>query len=342
MLVLLECQRIVRVQQGINVENYEELAGIVFGPKGFRVVQIIMAGLTLIYCSGFVIVISSSLNDVFDQVSRGLWCLIVFPVLLGLSWLPQMKDLWVVSIFGLFTYLLGVIGSTLYYSSHHYTPSPETTELKWNGLPRFFGTAVYALEGINLTLPVASSMKSIRKPPLVMTLGVLGFSIITAYYSAYAYGAGLGSCDIIVECLGRGRVVDIVRLALALSLIATHPVYLIVASEIFERALLGDMDADSSNIKAKMIRGFEVALTCLVASAVPSLSKFTSLVGSSAVTLIGFIIPFAMWLVLLESEAKSFWVKARAYFLSGVVMTGGILSMIIGTSDAIKNLMKSR
>ena len=29
MLILLECQRIIRVQEGRNVENYEELAGVV-------------------------------------------------------------------------------------------------------------------------------------------------------------------------------------------------------------------------------------------------------------------------------------------------------------------------
>lgn len=117
------------------------------------------------------------------------------------------------------------------------------------------------LQGINLTLPISASMKSIKKPPMVMTVGVVGFAGIVAFYSAYAYASGVGAgCDIITgksvlpacqlnsdnpqqnvdkskpthhlskDCLAEGVVVDTVRVALALSLIATHPVYLIVRS----------------------------------------------------------------------------------------------------------------
>jgi hypothetical protein len=52
-----------------------------------------MSVLTLIYCSGFVIVISSSLAAVLP-LSRALITLLVFPILTALSWLPFMKDLW--------------------------------------------------------------------------------------------------------------------------------------------------------------------------------------------------------------------------------------------------------
>lgn len=54
-----------------------------------------MSVLTLIYCSGFVIVITSSLAAVLP-LSRALVALLVFPVLTALSWLPFMKDLWCV------------------------------------------------------------------------------------------------------------------------------------------------------------------------------------------------------------------------------------------------------
>ena len=134
-------------------------------------------------------------------------------------------------------YLLGIVGATVWYSAEHYHPAPDTMEWRWRGLPHFFGVAVYALEvggwvgwmwigrllgdggtsgltsrtnktthqrpyhtiqGINLTLPVSASMKSIKKPPMVMTIGVVGFAAIVAFYSAYAYASGVGAgCDII-------------------------------------------------------------------------------------------------------------------------------------------------
>lgn len=42
---------------------------------------------------------------------------------------------------------------------------------------------------------------------------------------AYAAGVGGGDCDIVTDCLGDGGVVNTVRVALALSLLVTHPVY---------------------------------------------------------------------------------------------------------------------
>lgn len=54
-------------------------------------------------------------------------------------------------------------------------------------------------------------------------IGLLGFTVVSLFYSAYAYSAGLGGCDIITSCLKPGALTDTVRVALSISLIATHP-----------------------------------------------------------------------------------------------------------------------
>ncbi|GAB5031014.1 amino acid auxin permease family [Nannochloropsis oceanica] len=412
MLMLLRCKELLREEQGLVVENYEELAGAIFGPRAFRFCRFLMATITLIYTSGFVIVIGSSLNDVLPAVHRAVWCGLLFPVLTILSWIPFMKDLWFVSLLGLGTYLIGVVGSTIYFANHNYdSPTPSPWEWRWEGAPHFYGVAVYSLEGINLTLPVSASMKSLQKPPYVMTMGVCLFAGVTAFYSSYAYAAGLGSCDIIIQCLGRGAFVNIVRVALALSLIATHPVYLIVASEIFERALLGDPLAtvppiteegeqegggvmpaagnqlhgcgvlqgeedasrrrtsegtnDSSRLitndpfsfsstcsllpsflltqqaQARIIRAIEVLLTCLVGACVPNLGAFTSLIGATFVTLIGFVFPAAMWWALQKEDVHaSSWEKARVYGVAGLVILAGLVAMVVGTVESVRNIAK--
>lgn len=447
-------QDLLREEQGIVVENYEELAGAVFGPRAFRFCQTLMATLTLIYTSGFVIVISSSLYDVMPAVPRAMWCAIVFPILTLLSWVPFMEDLWFVSLLGLGTYLFGVVGSTLFVAARDFDPPPAPMAWHWEGAAHFYGVAVYSLEGINLTLPVSASMKSLRKPPLVMTVGVCLFAGITAFYASFAYAAGLGSCDIIIQCLGPGPFVNVIRVALALSLLATHPVYLIVASEIFERALLGDpsvpvpealdgaqeteeagledetegagtamtgamlpvvcrsgshqnsswvdhsedgrshakatspqrlevsvqgedngredglheresMGASTQSnsrtsaslplpasissfasrrlatrqAQARLIRAVEVFLTCMVGALIPNLGVFTSLVGATFVTIIGFIFPAAMWLELQREDTHaSFWAKARVYGIAGLVIAAGLAAMVVGTVEGLRNL----
>ena len=49
-----------------------------------------MALLTLIYCSGFVIVIASSLSAV-TGLSRVVVCAIIYPILTALAYFPYMK-----------------------------------------------------------------------------------------------------------------------------------------------------------------------------------------------------------------------------------------------------------
>lgn len=58
---------------------------------------------------------------------------------------------------------------------------------------------------------------------LCRAIGLLGFTVVSLFYSAYAYSAGLGGCDIITSCLKPGALTDTVRVALSISLIATHP-----------------------------------------------------------------------------------------------------------------------
>jgi len=76
--------------------------------------------------------------------------------------------------------------------------------------------------------------------------------------------------------------------------VVTHPVYLIVASQIFEASLLGEGPTATKTYylaKQRLIRAVEVALTCGVAALLPDLSIFASLVGASGLTFIGFIMP---------------------------------------------------
>ena len=241
MMVLIECKKIIyeKTQKKVDVQSYEELAGIVFGPIGFRVVEFIQAFLTLVFCTGFMIVILQNMEAIFPKIARVWLALSVLPIVSILSWIPSMKDMWMVSVFGLIVYLVGVIGITLFYSYHEpdSLEKSDYMELKWKGIPHFFGVSIYSLEGINLTLSIASSMKSRRKPGFVMILGMFGYITVTILYSIIAYIHGYGKCDTITQCLPQGEIeVTILQCALIIALIFTHPVYLIVASEIFENA----------------------------------------------------------------------------------------------------------
>lgn len=68
------------------------------------------------------------------------------PHSLLLDSLPHQPTPRIVSIIGLVVYLVGVVGTTVWYSREHYHAPEEAMAWRWKGVPHFFGVAVYALE----------------------------------------------------------------------------------------------------------------------------------------------------------------------------------------------------
>lgn len=139
-------------------------------------------------------------------------------------------------------------------------------------------------------------------------------------------------------------------------MLSTHPVYLIVASNILESVILGEAEEDrgegaqvqeqggrkgqawSYAFKARIIRSLEVALTCLLAAVVPDFGLFTALVGSTALTFIGFIMPSCMWVAVLEKDA-GVWVKVWKYSLASLIVLVGLVAMGVGGQESIRQLV---
>lgn len=93
--------------------------------------------------------------------------------------------------------------------------------------------------------------------------------------------------------------------------------------------------------QARLIRAIEVFLTCLVGALIPNLGSFTSLVGATFVTVIGFIFPAAMWWALQRADAHaSPWEKARVYGVAGLVILAGLVAMVVGTIESVRSFSK--
>jgi Transmembrane amino acid transporter protein. len=75
--------------------------------------------------------------------------ILLLPILLS-CWIRDLKYLVPLSLFANFAMTVG-IGVTLYYVTQE-LPAPSTREYiaPWSRLPLFFGTAIYAFEGIGL------------------------------------------------------------------------------------------------------------------------------------------------------------------------------------------------
>lgn len=90
--------------------------------------------------------------------------------------------------------------------------------------------------------------------------------------------------------------------------------------------------------KRRLLRTAECALTCLVGGSVQSLGAFTSLVGATLVTFIGFLLPTAMWVELQRHSHRSHAERLRTYGIAAVIISAGLVAMVVGTVEGIRGL----
>ena len=83
-----------------------------------------------------------------------------------------------------------------------------------------------------------------------------------------------------------------------------------------------------------------MALTCVVGGSVRSLGAFTSLVGATLVTFIGFLLPTAMWVELKRESHASHAERMRTYGVAAVIMLAGLAAMVVGTVEGIRGLAR--
>ena len=152
-----------------HLVTYGDLADILFGHFMASVTRWTIIVLNILFTAGLVIVICENIGAFFlsddnaedEMAGRRKVGLILLPVVAALVQIPWLQDMWIISAIGLCVYTAGVIGSSLYSAfwtiiagevSGRGVPT-DLWDFKWDGIGYFLGTAVYALEGINLALP---------------------------------------------------------------------------------------------------------------------------------------------------------------------------------------------
>lgn len=193
-------------------------------------------------------------------------------------------------------------------------PHVEEVAQPFKGLvaiPFAFGVGVYAFEGAGMILSLEGNMKN--RSQFGGVLG-LAFSLITAFYSLFGiagyFGFGEQTKDIITLNLPAHWTTDAVKLGICFSLLFTFPVMMTPLHEIYERRmyewpLFQEYVVPNKNLRhgiQRTIRSLVVLLVVIIAVGVPKFSVFISLVGSSACSLLGFVLPALFHLYVFKED----------------------------------------
>ena len=211
------------------------------------------------------------------------------------------------------------------------------------GVPFFLGVAIYAFEGVGMTLPLELSMKD--KEKFGVTLGgamVVTLTLYATFGSMGYFAFGSDTMDIITLNLQLGVVAKVVKMGLCISLFFTFPVMMHPVYDIYERRVhgstwyrrLGENKVIAMYAIIAVLRLLVVCAIAGVAVGVPHFSAFLALVGSSVCTLLAFVMPALIHLRVMK-EGLTPWTYSVDYFL----IAFGCLFGLWGTYDAVIGIL---
>ncbi|XP_026809394.1 proton-coupled amino acid transporter-like protein CG1139 isoform X1 [Rhopalosiphum maidis] len=255
------------------------------------------------FCCVYFLFVATNLQEVithyfFIKLSVQSYLLILLVPMILLNCVKSLKYLTPASFLATILTVIG-LGITFFYLLQGL---PKTLNVKafssWQQLPLYFGTAVYAFEGIGMVLPLENNMKNPESFGGMTGVLNTGMVIVTCLYTSIGffgylrYGEAVKLGSITLNLPAEDLLAQSVRAAMAFSIFLSYGLQFYVPIGIVWPALKGYFHSQSSQRNAELsIRVFLVTLTFALAAAIPNLSAIISLVGSFSSSALALIFP---------------------------------------------------
>ncbi|KAF6210808.1 hypothetical protein GE061_013919 [Apolygus lucorum] len=313
------------------------------------VVNIFLVITQLGFCCVYFVFVGENIKQVVDlydpfQVKLDVhWYIAgaLLPMIL-LSWVNNLKFLAPVSMIAAILTFVG-LGITFYYVLID-LPSVQTVSLSANvsQLPLFFGTAIYAFEGIGVVLPLENNMEN--PEDFGGLTGVLNTSMVivalmytfVGFFGYLKYGGGnmiLGS--ITLNLPQNEGLAQSVRIMMALAIFLSYGIQFYVPMRIFWPPIERRLRTQYKLLAELATRTLLVIFTFALAISVPNLSAVISLVGALSSSTLALIFPPIIELV-------TFWdhgISRATVFKDIFIAVFGFAGFLFGTYASLEELV---
>lgn len=369
MHMLVRCQETLCAKLNLEFLDYEDVAEYSFreGPqktrrfaKFIRMTVITFLFITQLgFCCAYSFFAAESLSNIVDglfhkKIPTPLFLLALLPIMILMNMIRSLKSLSYLSTTANFLQISGLC----YIFINLFQDLPPTSSAPAAGklldLPLFFGTAIYAFEGIGIILPIKKAM---REPSAFGgSSGVLNtaMTIVTTLYIGMGFFGYLRYGDSvqgnIALNLPLGATNEVVRLMFAVAIFLSYPLQLYVPIAISWPVLSEKLNADPRTSRGKIMeigfRTFMVTATFALAAAVPKLDLCISLVGAFSSSCLALIFPpLFETLVFWEGRkgrttiGKSWWLS-KNIFISLFGITGFLTGTYVSVLEIINAFFK--
>ncbi|XP_061643784.1 proton-coupled amino acid transporter 1 isoform X2 [Phyllopteryx taeniolatus] len=265
-----------------------------------------------------------------------LYMLCFLPAFILLVFTPNLKYLAPLSLIANLVMAASLVLIYFYSIMHIKYPIDLPVVGRAKDYPLFFGTAIFAFEGIGVVLPLENKMHRPQSFPLVLYLGM---GIVTFLYISLGtigymcFGADIGGS--ITLNLPNCWTYQAVKLLYCFGIFITFALQFYVPAEILIPSAVARVSERWKMAVDLLLRAVLVVFTCALAILIPELDLVISLVGSVSSSFLALIFPPILQVLTFQGEGLSPASLAKNLAISLV----GLVGFLTGTYVAIEQIV---
>ncbi|XP_036404756.1 proton-coupled amino acid transporter 1 [Megalops cyprinoides] len=265
-----------------------------------------------------------------------LYMLCFLPFIILLVFTPNLKYLAPLSLVANLVMCASLV--LIYWYS--FTNIPIPISLPYVGRPKdyplFFGTAIFAFEGIGVVLPLENKMQRPQRFSLVLYVGMAMVTLLYISLGTVGYlcfGANIGAS--ITLNLPSCWKYQVVKLLYSFGIFITYALQFYVPADIIIPVALARVRERWQLAVDLLIRAVLVIFTCILAILIPELDLVISLVGSISSSALALIFPPVLQILTFHSEGISPLVVLKNVVISLI----GLVGFVAGTYVSIEQII---
>ncbi|XP_077466370.1 proton-coupled amino acid transporter 1 isoform X2 [Stigmatopora argus] len=282
------------------------------------------------------VIFSNQTQVLVPSFDSRLYMLCFLPAFILLVFTPNLKYLAPLSLIANLVMAASLVLIYFYSIMHIQSPIDLPFVGRAKDYPLFFGTAIFAFEGIGVVLPLENKMQRPQAFPLVLYLGM---GIVTFLYISLGtigylcFGADIGGS--ITLNLPNCWTYQAVKLLYCFGIFITFALQFYVPAEILIPSAVARVSERWKTAVDLLLRAVLVIFTCGLAILIPELDLVISLVGSVSSSFLALIFPPILQVLTFHGEGMSPASLAKNLLISLV----GLVGFLTGTYVAVEQII---